>query len=145
MPGTGRVLIGFAASAVVAALAAVLVMMTPALFTYALALAAFHVAIVAVPAYFLLRRQFAPSAPAILTGAFLTGFLPLFLFLAISSAGSGNPGTNAWSDGVQTVSDGVLTLAGWLQLVTFSAYFGACGLAGGLAFWLITRTERPAE
>ena len=145
MTGGGRLAIGFAAAAVVAAATAAVVMETPAAFVLALPVAALHVALIGAPVYLLLRRKLAPSALSILAGGFLTGAIPLFLFLAFASAGYGGRGTNVWSNGVQTIADGALTAAGWLELVAAAGYFGGCGLAGGLAFWLITRTPRAAE
>ena len=145
MTDAGRLAIGFSAAVVVAAVAASVLMETPAVFIFALPVAALHVVLIGAPAYLLLRKKLAPSAPAILAGAFLTGAVPLFLFLGLSSAGYGGRGSNVWSDGVQTIFEGELTLAGWLELVTMSGYFGACGLAGGFVFWLITRPPRSGE
>ena len=144
MSGTGRLLIGFAAAALVAAFTAVILLRVPALFLPALLVAVLHVAALAAPAYLALRKRFAPSAPAVLAGAFLTGAVPAFLLLGFVG-GSGGPGTNAWINGVQTISDGERTLAGWLRLLEAVGSFGACGLAGGLVFWLITKTPDPAE
>lgn len=44
---------------------------------------------------------------------------------------------------VQTVVDGVPTLAGWLSYANAVAGMGAFGTVGGLAFWVVWRVMRP--
>ena len=45
-------------------------------------------------------------------------------------------GPTAWTGGVQTIVDGVPTLAGWLEYLQAVVTFGAFGAAGGFMFWL---------
>lgn len=42
---------------------------------------------------------------------------------------------------VQTIIDGVPTMAGWLQYFQGISFMGACGAVGALAFWLVWRNE----
>lgn len=49
--------------------------------------------------------------------------------------------TSASVDGVQTMINGIPTLAGWLQYLSAVSFIGACGAVGALAFWLVWRHE----
>lgn len=40
-------------------------------------------------------------------------------------------------NGVQTMIDGIPTMAGWFQFAQGVLFLGACGLVGALAFWLV--------
>jgi hypothetical protein len=50
-----------------------------------------------------------------------------------------NSRASAVIDGVQTMIEGVPTLAGWLQYLEGVFFFGACGACGGLFFWFSLR------
>jgi hypothetical protein len=47
--------------------------------------------------------------------------------------------SSAVANGVQTMINGVPTMAGWLQFFAGAAFFGACGVAGAAGFWLVWR------
>jgi hypothetical protein len=44
---------------------------------------------------------------------------------------------------VQTLVNGVPTLAGWLDYATSVLTYAAVGVAGGLVFWLLWRRAQP--
>lgn len=87
------------------------------------------------PAYFVLRKfQLVRRWPTLCVG-FSLAAIPMVIFtwplkhLEMKKSASVN--------GVQTMIDGVPTLAGWLQFVQGVLFFGVCGLLGALAFWLV--------
>ncbi|WP_445357317.1 hypothetical protein ACJJIC_15030 [Microbulbifer sp. ANSA002] len=85
------------------------------------------------PAFFLLKKfNFIKWWSTIGTG-FILGAAPVAVFTLPTYA------TSASVNGVQTVVDGVRTLDGWFQYVWGFSYFGALGMAGALAFWLVWR------
>ena len=102
-----------------------------------LAIAATHVVALGLPAYLLLRWRKAVRWWSILLCGFILGALPIAVlswplrFADLKSSAS--------VDGVQTMVNGVPTMAGWLQYVSGISFFGACGVAGAAAFWLVWR------
>lgn len=49
--------------------------------------------------------------------------------------------TTSSVNGVQTMIDGVPTLAGWVDFAQGVLFLGACGLVGALAFWLVAPNQ----
>jgi hypothetical protein len=104
------------------------------------------VLILGVPAYFLLRRISAVRWWSVLIAGFTLGAIPMAIltwplkYLEMKTSASVN--------GVQTMIDGVPTMAGWLQFIEGVSFFGACGMVGALAFWLAAPnklSKRDAE
>jgi hypothetical protein len=79
------------------------------------------------------KMQFIP----ILAGGFLVGGLPGGLFTWPLSP---LRHTSASSDGVQTVINGIPTLAGWAQYGVILGGLGCLGAVGALIFWLTLRS-----
>jgi hypothetical protein len=71
--------------------------------------------------------------------ATLSGFVIGALGIAVSSWPLRYPElkTNAWTgaERVQTMADGVPTLAGWVEYLQGVAFFGILGVLGGFAWW----------
>jgi hypothetical protein len=99
-----------------------------------IAVSAGFVFLLGVPAYFLLRRLNVIRWWSTLATGFILGAIPM----AILTWPLRYPElkTNASVNGVQTVIDGVPTMAGWLQFLEGVSFLGVCGLVGALAFWL---------
>lgn len=105
----------------------------------ALIVAAFHTILLAVPTYAWLSRRLAPKAWAAMIAGFAIGAIPVGLLSVLILP------DQASIDGVTTVSNGVLTLAGLIDRLVLAGSAGLMGALGGLAFWLtIISTTRPA-
>ena len=86
--------------------------------------------IVAVPAYFMLRRHFeARPLTCALAGAIIAAIPWIFLIIVAAGASS------ASIDGRPTVVDGHYTLYGWLMNAWFVGQIALVGWAAGLLFW----------
>lgn len=87
------------------------------------------------PAYFFLRWLKLVRLWSTLTTGFMLAAVPMAMFTwplkypELKASASVN--------GVQTMIDGVPTMAGWFQFIQGVAFVGACGLVGALAFWLV--------
>jgi hypothetical protein len=108
---------------------------TRGFFLACLSVATLHVAVLGVPAYLILRRLNAVRWWSTLGMGLVLGAVPV----AILDWPLRYPQlrTSASVDGVQTMIDGVPTLAGWLQYASGVFFMGGCGAAGALAFWLV--------
>lgn len=133
-----RHFLAFLAAAVVAAAVPAIGSWSLGVFVYAFLVALVHVLVLAMPIYLFLRVRTRPTLPRILAGSFLIGALPILLLVFAFPM---SEGSNAWSGGVQTIRDGVRTWQGWLELLTGVGWFGLFGAFGGLAFWLVLRSE----
>ena len=102
-----------------------------------LAISAAHVIVLGIPTYVLLRWRNAVRWWTTIPSGFLLGAVPAAIF----SWPLRYPGlkTSASINGVQTMINGVPTLAGWLQYLEGLSFMGACGIVGATAFWLIWR------
>jgi hypothetical protein len=100
-----------------------------------------HVVVLGAPAYAVLRwRKAVHWWSAVCTGAVL-GAAPL----AVLSWPMYNSPVSASVDGVQTIVNGVATLAGWLQYLESILLFAACGAAAATAFWLTARSPNNSS
>ena len=100
-----------------------------------LAVTAAHVITLGIPAYFLLRwRGLLRWWSALLTG-FVLGAVPAGIFSWPLRYAS--PGSYASANGIDTMVNGVPTMAGWLQYLGGVSFFGACGLVAAAAFCVV--------
>jgi hypothetical protein len=103
---------------------------------------AFFTLAIALPVYFAIPKASRSNLALILCTAFLAGLLSFCIFSFVSR------GTFSQVGEVVYVKDGMFTLAGWLQLLSQSAWMGALSLPGGFLFWLAgklkARTSRTA-
>ena len=86
------------------------------------------------PAYFLLRRFNIIRWWSTLSVGFILGAIPMAIFTWPLKYPEMK--TSASVNGVQTMIDGVPTVAGWLQFIEGVSFLGACGMVGAFAFWL---------
>lgn len=87
--------------------------------------------VLGIPAYFMLRRHFAPKlANCSLVGAAIAA-LP-WAFLSVASAPD-----QASIDGRATVINGARTIYGWLTATQFIGQVALFGALGGALFWAI--------
>ncbi|WP_237055153.1 hypothetical protein [Microbulbifer sediminum] len=92
------------------------------------------VLLLGLPAYFVLRKFRLVRWWSTLGAGFCLAAMPMAVLtwpLKYSELK-----TSASVNGVQTMMDGVPTLAGWLQFTQGVLFLGVCGLVGALAFWL---------
>lgn len=133
-----RHFLAFLAAAFVAAAVPAIASWSPGVFVFAFMVALVHVLALAMPIYLFLSTRTRPTLPRILAGSFLIGALPILLLVLAFPMPEGS---DAWGGGVKTVEDGVRTWQGWLELLTGAGWFGLFGACGGLAFWLVLRSE----
>ena len=101
------------------------------------AISAAYVIVLGIPTFLLLRWRNLVRWWTTISGGFLLGAVPVAVIswpLRYSELRS-----SATIDGVQTIINGVPTLAGWLQYLEGLSFMGACGVIGATAFWLIRR------
>lgn len=93
------------------------------------------VLILGLPTYFLLRYFKVVRWWSTLIAGFILGAVPMAIFTWPLRYPELK--TSASVNGVQTMIDGVPTIAGWVQFIEGVSFFGACGLVAALAFWLV--------
>lgn len=89
--------------------------------------------------YFLLRLRWKFTLQSSLIAGFLIGAIPMSIMIGVATLPD-----SASSDGVSTVIDGHLTLAGYYERLILAASFGLFGAVAGLVFWLIIRSSPQA-
>ena len=87
------------------------------------------------PAYVVLRWLKLVRCWSTLTAGFILAAVPMAIFTWPLRYPELK--TSASVNGVQTMINGVPTMADWFQFVQGVSFFGACGLVGALAFWLV--------
>jgi hypothetical protein len=92
-----------------------------------------------VPAYFALRRHFAPKPLTCAATGAIVAALPWLVLGLISSP------DYASSGGHVTHRNGAMTLRGWFELLKFVGLIGAMGIIGGWVFWAIAAAGGPLE
>jgi len=95
-----------------------------------------HVVLLGLPAVLVLRRMRRYRIVPIAIAGALVGALPYAIF---SFPTNDVAGVDQFSDGVQTIANGVVTTAGWMQWLQEAAVFGALGFVGALAFYGLQR------
>ena len=95
-----------------------------------------HVVLLGLPAVLVLRRMRRYRIVPIAIAGALMGALPYAIY---SFPVSDVAGVDQFSDGVQTIANGVVTTAGWMQWLQEAAVFGALGFVGALAFYGVRR------
>ncbi|MBU2984905.1 hypothetical protein KO528_06065 [Saccharophagus degradans] len=103
--------------------------------TLTAAISASFVMILGLPAYLLLRYFNKISWWSTFLSGFSLGAVPAGIFtwpLRYASAGSYSS-----VNGVETMVDGVPTIAGWVQFIEGVLFFGGLGFIAALAFWLV--------
>jgi hypothetical protein len=102
-----------------------------------LTFSAAHVVLLGAPAYFLLRWRGLLRWWSITAAGFVLGALPLgamtwpLRYAALGSSSSVN--------GVDTMINGTVTTAGWLQYAQGVFFFGACGVIAAVTFFAVLR------
>ena len=105
--------------------------------TLCLLVSALFVVVLGVPAYLLLRWRQAVRWWSALASGFVLAAIPIALLAwPLRFAG---PGSSASVNGVDTMINGVPTMAGWMHYLAAVGQFGVLGLLGALAFWLVQR------
>jgi hypothetical protein len=110
-------------------------------FILCLVIAGAHVVVLGLPTYLVLRRLRALRWWSLIGSGFVLGAIPFALYVwPLRYAYLHSSST---SDGVITMVDGHVTLAGWLQYASGVSFMGACGAVAALAFWLVSRAHEP--
>ncbi|MBD9481830.1 hypothetical protein IB229_02520 [Pseudomonas sp. PDM14] len=100
-------------------------------FVICFVISAAHVIALGIPTYFLLRWRRLIRWWSVLFAGFVLGAVPVGAF---SWPLHSSPGSYALANGVQTIINGVPTMAGWLQYFGGVLFFGVCGLTAAAAF-----------
>jgi hypothetical protein len=110
---------------------------TRSFFVLCLAITAMHVIVLGVPGYAILRWRNALRWWSVLLSGFIMGAIPD----AIDTwpLGYSELRASAVLGGVQTMINGVPTMAGWLNFFAGVAFYGAFGVASAAGFWLVWR------
>lgn len=105
-------------------------------FTLYLVVSLGYVFLLGAPAYYLLGRFKLIRWWSTIGTGFILGAFPMAVFIwpLKYSELRGSASVN----GVKTMINGVPTMEGWLQFVSIVSFFGACGMVGALAFWLVS-------
>lgn len=98
-----------------------------------------YVMALGLPAFLILKRFNAIRWWSTIGMGFLLGAIPFALFTWPLRYPELQ--TSASVGGVQTMINGIPTLAGWLQYLAGLSSLGACGAVGALAFWLVWRDK----
>lgn len=111
--------------------------------TLAFVIALIHSFVLGLPLFLILRVKVKNwgtglSILVALIAGFAIGAIPWGAFTWPLKISSFVMKTNTWigPDHVQTVRDGIPTLAGWLEYIKGLSMFGAIGALGGFAFWV---------
>lgn len=107
---------------------------TKNIFIIVLIITAVFVVILGLPTYFVLRQIKRVSWRSTVVSGFLIAATPVALFLWPYDS----PGSSASSNGVDTMVNGVPTLAGWLDYLQAVLFFGVFGLVSAFVFWLLS-------
>lgn len=94
-----------------------------------------YVVLLGAPAYLVLRHFNLIRWWSALLAGFILGAVPVAVFTwPLNYSGLK---TSATIDGVETIINGVPTMAGWIQYIQGVSFFGVCGVVAALAFWLV--------
>ncbi len=109
------------------------------LLTISFGIALAHAVLLGLPTFLVLRTKNWVNGISTPVAGFIIGAIPVGVLswpMRYSDLKS-----NAWTgpERVQTMLDGVPTLAGWLQYLQGLLFFGAFGALGGIAFWATLR------
>ena len=94
-----------------------------------------HVLLLGMPLYLILRLRNRANAITAAAGGFVVAAIPSLL---MSLAGLGG-NLSAKTNGVQTVVNGVPTLAGWIEIGETVLMIGIFGALAGETFWIVLR------
>ena len=110
-------------------------------FKVALFIALGHVVVLGLPAFLLLSHFGRANVWTSALSGFVIACIPVGAFSWPLRYPEMKTTASAWNgtEIVQTMVDGVPTLAGWLQYLQLVGFFGAFGLVSGLTFWLVYR------
>ena len=124
--------------AAIFAAAVIPVLPMPMLVVFSLPIAAFHAVILGIPLYTFMARRRTPGLARTLAGAFLVGALPTFILVNLNSPPPMHA-TGALLGGSESGSVLWAQLESWAVYLAAPTFFGACGMIGGLTFWLVVR------
>jgi hypothetical protein len=104
--------------------------------------AAAHAVIIGLPIYILIKNYMAFTYKVAALSGFFVGFIPIAIFTwPLKYAGSNS---SASHNGVQTLVNGVPTMAGWLSYLQGAVIFGLLGLVSALVYnYFLSVQEHP--
>ena len=140
-PNWIRLLTAYGTAAVVAGLLAGYVTMNPLVMVVVMGVVLAFELVVLLPVYVALHYRGQVTRRNVLAVGFVVGAAPWAWFgwpLAYPEMR-----TTSSVGGVQTMVDGVPTLAGWLQYGAVVAFFGFCGLVAASGFWVALGKRGP--
>ena len=79
-----------------------------------------------------------------LSVGFVIGIFPAAIWQhPFKAAGTHGTQSSSWSDGVQTLDNGVFTLAGWIDYFQFIGSAGLLGAIGAITFYFVYQGMSP--
>jgi hypothetical protein len=112
----------------------------PLVFVVALAVAFLHTLLFGLLAAGWLLRVGKFRFLTMLVAGFVIGIVPAAIWQQPYKHGAGS---SSWDGGVQKLSDGVPTFAGWLDYLEFITYAGTLGAIGAVAFYFVYKGMSP--
>lgn len=126
-----RVLVAaFSTATLAAAATGAALMQSASALAIALVVAALHALLIGLPAYLVLQPRLQPRLVTIVVVGFAISAGPISVLGLLSTPDSASVG------GIQTVSGGMRTWAGFAQLIVVAAGAGIPGAVGGVVFWV---------
>lgn len=106
-----------------------------------------HVLILGIPSFIVMHIKNVIYWWSSIFAGFILGCIPIGIWTWPLKYPELKTSSSHW-DGekmVQTMIDGVPTMAGWVSYMSGVSFMGLFGAIGGLSFWLIWRKVRPAR
>lgn len=106
----------------------------PVIFAFTFAIALGHAALFGLPLFLVFRSKGWINVVSCIIFGFAIGAVPI----GVLTWPTQHPGlhTLASVDGVPTIINGIITVAGWVSYVKPLIYFGSFGTLGGFTFWV---------
>lgn len=131
-----RTISAFLAAGLVPALAFGILGQSVQIIPLAFFIALAHAVILGAPIWYMLQRLKSVHLLSVILVGFIIGGCVVGFLTWPYSPGSRTSGTY---NGIQTIVDGIPTIAGWIYYIKSVSVFGAFGVVGAITFWICIR------